>query len=80
MFRSYVKNFVRFNKNNEIGNALLIVAFAVDLIFVFMACSTFLITGSMSFGWQFFIPIVLTVLALTHVIVRPIVSAYYATK
>lgn len=80
MFRSYIKNFIRFNKTNEIGNTLLIVAVAFDLVFIFIASSTFLLTGSVNLGWWAFLPIMLTVMAVTHLVVRPIVSAHYASK
>ncbi len=78
--RTYLKNFVRFNKNNEVGWGLLIITACVTALYVLVIAGVaFYNNGvTLTFGWWAAIPIALWVVTVAHWVARPLVAAHYA--
>lgn len=74
LMTGYIQDFVRYNRTNQYGITLAIIAISFDVLFFALIVATFYAGGSVSFGWWAMFPIVFTVLATAHLIARPLVA------
>lgn len=77
---AYLKDFVRYNRNNEVGFGLLMVATAVTSVYVLIGLAAFLQGARFGIGWWAVIPVALWIVTVAHFIIRPIASKAYAKQ
>lgn len=77
---SYVKDFVRYNRNNEVGFALLMITVILTAAYIAIGLAAFLQGATIVFGWWATIPVALWLVTVAHLMLRPVVSKFYANK
>ena len=73
MLKTYVNDFVRFNKTNEIGKGIALLALGFDSILIFILAVNAGVVTSVWWG----LAVWFTVAAVVHFLVRPVVCAHY---
>lgn len=76
--RQYGRNFRHYNRNNDFGWTLAIVAVAFLLVWGVLAIGASMMGMVLTVGWWAVLPVLFTVLSVAHLCVRPVVSARYA--
>lgn len=83
MFNSikrYSKNFITYNRTNQYGITLAIIALSFDVLWAGMVAAAVMSGAEISFGWWATLPILFTVLAVAHLVARPIIAPKFAAK
>lgn len=71
---NYVKDFVRYNRNNEVGFGLFLTAVVVTGLYVSIGVAVANTGMVITVGWWASIPVGLWMVTVTHFVLRPIVS------
>lgn len=77
---AYLKDFLHYNRNNEVGFGLLIITTVVTALYVAVIIAVSLQGGEFGFGWWAMLPLVLWFTTITHFVIRPLASRAYSNN
>jgi hypothetical protein len=76
IIRNYFRNFRFYNKTNEFGFSLALIALVFVIMWAMMIGAAFAFSGQVpTFGWWATLPVTFSAITVAHFMIRPITAA-----